>query len=241
MSLKFLEKDERIPYIAEALELYRKAGIGLWSELFKKGVRPALLVIDMQETFISPDSPIGTKGVSNEVIQLINSAVENTRTLIDVVRAKKYPIVYCTMVFREDGMDGGTWGERNRTLVEYCARGSKWVEVDKRIAPQRYDYRIEKKVFSGFIGTSLLQILTSNRIDTCIITGLSISGCVRQTTIDAMSYGFHAVVPEECVGDRSIGPYKASLFDIMTKIADVVPLDEVLRWVNSLENNVAHK
>jgi hypothetical protein len=56
-----------------------------------------------------------------------------------------------------------------------------------------------------------------------------------------MSYGFHAVVPEECVGDRSIGPYKASLFDIMTKIADVAPLEEVLYWVNSLESNMVHQ
>lgn len=233
MGPKFIEEGEQIPYIAETLEIYKNAKIGLEHNLYKRGKRPALLVVDMQNAFTSPDSIIGTKGLNKELADLINRAVENTKILIDVLRKKEFPIVYVTMVFREDGSDGGIWGEKNPALVEICRRGSKWVEVDESIAPKKHDYRVEKRVFSSFIGTPLHQILTYNRIDTCIVTGLSISGCVRQTTIDAVSYGYYAVVPEECVGDRSFGMYKTSLFDIMTKTADVVPLTELIDWINS--------
>jgi nicotinamidase-related amidase len=234
MGLKFLEKDERVPYVAEALEVYQRAEIGLVQELYKRGTRPALLVVDLQEAFISPDSPPGTKGLSPEVVQLVNNVVENTAILLGAVRKRGFPVVYTVITYREDGADRGTWGEKNRALVDLCKRGSRWVEVDKRVKPLKGEYRIEKQVPSGFIGTSLHQILTFNRVDTCIVTGLSISGCVRQTTIDAVSYGYYAVVPEECVGDRSMGPYKASLFDIMLKTADVASLEDVLSWVNSL-------
>ena len=234
MGLKFLQKDERIPYIAETLEIYKKAGIGLVQDLYKKGKRPALLVVDLQQTFTSPDSPLGTKWVSEEVARIIDGVVENTRTLLSAVRRRGFPIVYITSVLREDGADSGRTGEKLPVLVEFCKSGSKWVEVDKRITPQKSDYIVEKKPPSGFIGTPLLQILTSNRVDTCIITGVSISACVRQTTVDAVSHGYYAVLPEECVGDRGIGPAKASLFDIMTKFADVASLDDVLSWVNSL-------
>ncbi len=233
MGLKFLEKDERISYLAETLELYKKAGIGLVQDLYKKGKRPALLVVDLQEGFISPDSPWGTKGASEEVIQIVDGVVENTRTLLDAVHKKGFPVVYITIAYREDGADGGPRVERNPSQLEFCKRGSKWVEIDKRIAPQKSDYIVEKKVPSAFIGTPLLEILTLNRVDTCIVVGLSTSACVRQTVVDAVSYGYYGVVPEECVGDRAIGPGKASLFDIMTKVADVVSLESVLSWVDS--------
>ena len=159
MGLRFLEWDERISYIAEAMEVYKKAGIGLVRDLYKKGKRPAVIVVDLQEAFVSPDAIMGAKGLDQEMVQIINGAVENTGILLKAVREKGFPIIYSTIAFREDGTDSGTWGERNPSLVEYCKRGTRWVEVDKRIAPQTGDYRIEKRVPSAFIGTPLHQIL----------------------------------------------------------------------------------
>jgi maleamate amidohydrolase len=234
MGFRFLERDEKIPYIAEAMEVYKKAGIGSVWDLYKKGKRPAVIVVDLQEAFVSPDAIMGAKGLDQEVVQTINGAVKNTGILLEVAREKGSPIIYSAIAFREDGTDSGTWGERNPSLVEYCKRGTRWVEVDKRIAPQAGDYRIEKRTPSAFVGTPLHQILTYNRVDTCIVTGVSLSGCVRQTVVDAVSNAYYAVVPEECVGDRSIGPYKSAFFEIITKYADVAPLDDVLNWLNGL-------
>ncbi len=234
MGLKFLEKDERVSYLAETLEFYRKAGYGLVQGLYKKGERPALLVVDLQESFTSPDSSHGTKGVTEEVIRIVDGVVENTETLLNAVRKKGFPVIYITNVYGEDSPDGGRQGEKTPSLRELCKAGSKWVQVDKRIKPQKHDYLVKKRVASGFIGTPLIKILIFHRVDTCIVVGLSLSGCVRHTVADAVSYDFYAVVPEECVGDRSIGAGKASLFDIMTKFADVASLDDVLSWVNSL-------
>ncbi len=234
MGLKFLERDERVAYIAETLEIYKKAGIGLVQDLYKKGKRPGVLVVDLQQTFTSSESPLGTKGASIEVIQAIDGVLENTKILLEAVRNKKFPVIYIISVYREDGADGGRQVEKKPGLLQFATRGSKWVEIDKRITPQKGDYIIEKRVSSGFIGTQLLQILTYNRLDTCIVVGLSASACVRQTAVDAMSHGYYTVLPEECVGDRSIGSCKASLFELMAKYADVVSLNDVLTWVNSL-------
>lgn len=236
MGLKFLEKDERVPYIAETIELYRRAGISIVNDLYKKGKRPALLVVDLQETFTSPDSPCGTKGVSDEVGRVVDGVVENTGILLDVMRKKGFPVVYITSVYREDRADGGRMADRVPVLMEYCTSGTRWVQVDKRITSKETDYIVEKKVSSAFIGTPLLQILTWNRVDTCIVTGLSISACVRQHAVDAMSYGYYTVLPEECVGDRSIGAGKANLFDIAAKFADVTSMEDVLSWVNGLKS-----
>jgi hypothetical protein len=63
--------------------------------------------------------------------------------------------------------------------------------------------------------------------------GCTTSGCVRATSIDALQYGYHGIVPEECVGDRAEAPHLANLFDIGQKYCDVMPLREVLTWVDN--------
>ncbi len=40
--------------------------------------------------------------------------------------------------------------------------------------------------------------------------------------------------PEECVFDRAEEPHRANLFDIGSKYADVVPQDEVEKYLASI-------
>jgi len=69
-------------------------------------------------------------------------------------------------------------------------------------------------------------------IDTLIVTGMTTSGCVRGTVVDAQSSNFRTIVPPECVGDRSIISHELSLFDMSMKYADVTPVDEVIEKLN---------
>ena len=55
----------------------------------------------------------------------------------------------------------------------------------------------------------------------------STSGCVRASTVDAYSNGFHVSIVEECTYDRSELIHKVNLFDLHHKYVDVMHLDEV--------------
>ena len=59
-------------------------------------------------------------------------------------------------------------------------------------------------------------------VDTLLITGLSTSGCVRATTLDALQYGFAPFVVREACGDRHPAPHDANLFDLQAKYAEVI-------------------
>ena len=59
---------------------------------------------------------------------------------------------------------------------------------------------------------------------------------MRATAVDACSSGYRVIVPRECVGDRAPGPHEASLFDMDAKYADVVGLEEVLRYLEGLND-----
>ena len=61
-----------------------------------------------------------------------------------------------------------------------------------------------------------------------VVTGLSTSGCVRASAVDAVSSGFVPLVVREACGDRDPRPHEAALFDLDAKYADVVAEAEVL-------------
>jgi hypothetical protein len=105
--------------------------------------------------------------------------------------------------------------------------------IKAELGPAPGDLVIYKERASAFFGTPLIAHLQKSRIDSLIICGETTSGCVRASTVDAYSYGFHAVVAEECTYDRSLISHKVNLFDLHHKYADVMHVEEVLAHLDA--------
>ena len=71
-------------------------------------------------------------------------------------------------------------------------------------------------------------------VDTVVVTGVSTSGCVRATVVDAIQYGFTPIVASDLVGDRSESIQSANLFDLGLKYADVLEFSQVLDLLDRL-------
>ena len=71
----------------------------------------------------------------------------------------------------------------------------------------------------------------SQGIDTLVVAGLTTSGCVSASVVDATSHGFVPLVVREAVGDRALEPHEANLFDMSAKYADVVSLEETRKYL----------
>jgi isochorismate hydrolase len=69
--------------------------------------------------------------------------------------------------------------------------------------------------------------------DTLILVGMVTSGCVYATAVDGFSFGFRVIIPAEGVADRSLIGHKVALFNFHMKYGDVLPMDEVLRYMSS--------
>ena len=93
---------------------------------------------------------------------------------------------------------------------------------------------ITKQRASAFYGTPLTAHLTQLGIQTLIVCGESTSGCVRASSVDAYSNGFHVVLVEECCFDRSMLSHKINLFDLHHKYTDVMKVGEVEAHLNGL-------
>ena len=64
-----------------------------------------------------------------------------------------------------------------------------------------------------------------------IITGGSTSGCIRATAVESLSRGYRTIVPMECVSDKHESYHYANLTDLHLKYADVMPVADVLAWL----------
>ncbi len=67
------------------------------------------------------------------------------------------------------------------------------------------------------------------KVDSVAVCGVTTSGCVRATAIDALQNNFKTTVVEDCVGDRDLDAHKANLFDLQAKYADVVKSNLILK------------
>ena len=129
--------------------------------------------------------------------------------------------------------DMGLW---NRKIpVEVLELGSDAFAIDERIAPDPGEQVIVKKFASAFHGTYLAGFLRAAGVDTVIVTGVTMAGCVRHTVEDAIGLGFRPIVVCECVGDRVAGAVEWNLFDIDAKFGDVEPLPRVLEYLEGIE------
>ncbi len=201
------------------LEAYAKGGFG---KRMGFGKKPCVLVIDMTYGFVDPKNPLAQGSMGFK-------AVTHLGNLLEKARRHTVPIVYTTGL--NELSNSMPIGISRKIVVHPQPEENKIVD---EIAPHEDDVVIAKGKASVFFGTTLLTFLNHNDIDTLIVTGMTTSGCVRGTVVEAASYDYFVAIPEECVADRALVPHKVNLFDMDMKYADVVPLKEVLEYFESL-------
>lgn len=189
------------------------------------GLRPALVVVDINNGFTDPASPL---------VCHLDGTVESIRQLLAAMRRAELPVIFTTVSYGEgDRVAAKSFIDKVPVLLTLAA-GSRWVEIDDRIAPRPGEVVLNKLFASAFFGTPLGSLLASHGCDSVIVTGASTSGCVRATVVDALQYGYRPIVPREAVGDRNPAAHEASLYDIDLKYGDVVPLEECLAALEGL-------
>ena len=189
------------------------------------GRRPALVIIDMNNGFTDPASPLVCE---------LDDTIEAIRKLLEAARRAEVPVVYTTVSYSEgDKAVAKAFIDKVPVLLTLTA-GSRWVEIDERIAPRPNEPVLNKLFASAFFGTPFASLLASHGCDSVIVTGASTSGCVRATAVDVLQYGYRPVVPREAVGDRNPAAHDAALYDIDLKYGDVVSLDECLEALGGL-------
>jgi nicotinamidase-related amidase len=195
------------------------------------GRRPGLLVVDVNRGFTDPASPL---------VCDLDEVVEAIATLLEAFRAAELPVVFTTVEFDEAAKQAAAAFIDKIPALLALESGSPWIEIEPRIEPRAGEAVIVKCFASAFFGTALSSLLAAEMCDSVVVTGASTSGCVRATAVDALQHGYRVAVPREAVGDRNQAAHDANLYDLDTKYADVVSVEDVLSHVEEVVRVAAH-
>ena len=217
--------------------VFKAAGYG---KSIGYGTRPALIVIDVQYSFMGDEPEDILESVKKYRTSCGTRAwdcMPAIETLVKTFREKNFPIFYTVSERRKDFVDSGVQRGKNFRHEESTALiNSKGSQVPAEIAPRDKDILISKKKPSAFFGTPLMSYLNDLDVDTLFVVGCTTSGCVRATTVDSYSYNFKTILVEQSIFDRFESSHAMNLFDLNTKYADVVDLQNAVDYLNSLPN-----
>ena len=187
------------------------------------GARPALILVDFVRAYFDPECPLYAE---------VEDALASALRVRDAARGAGIPVFFTNVVYSVDGADGGVFFRKAKVLQNFVA-GNPMAGWAEGVNPGPDEIVVSKQYPSAFFGTSLASTLHTMSIDTLIITGVTTSGCIRATCVDAMCHGFVPIVVAEACGDRHEAPHEANLFDMNAKYGDVVSEAETVAYLAS--------
>ena len=181
-------------------------------------MKQALIVIDMQNGFLNPESPLCIKGA--------RATVPACARVIAACRAAGVPVVFVNRAYRADGSDV------EHTRYEVWARGGKpltpgstgplSVENPPEFGRCGTDYEVIKPRYSAFFRTELDLILRRLGVDTVVLTGTTTPNCIRTTCYDGISLDYRVMVVEDCCSSNTEEIQRANMRDMENVGAEII-------------------
>ncbi len=196
-------------------------------------INPALLVIDMQNGFVSKGGSYDLMGLN---VSRYREVVPRLKRLIAICRTLKIPIFYSQAVREESGIDLLTRSHRilPKSREErikkrpICIRGSWDAEIVDELKPALEDHIVIKRRDSVFQDTEVEVWLRSLEIDSIIFSGIDTSICVESSLRDAFNHGYDIILISDATASNNLDHYNSTLDNIRNYYGLVMNLEEFI-------------
>lgn len=217
----------------EEWAIFRNGGYGTPPP---RGVRPALLVVDVTHRFVGLDAPLEvSQGVyPTSTGERAWRAVHRGATVLEAARAAGRPVIYTIRDENRAVQQAQPRRDKHRPVVQEPAEAN---DVVQPLVPREGECVLGKAKPSAFQGTPLLAMLVYLGVDSLVVIGGVTSGCVRATAVDGFSLGYRVMVPDDAVFDRSNFLHAAHLFDIEQKYGEVCSSDDAAAFLRGLDRS----
>jgi len=216
----------------DEINRYESIGFGGKGDI---GKRPALLIIDVQYRTVGTARKLYWDSIREYQTSCGDAgwkAIDHIAPLLAEFRNLEFPVLFPHVAPKNVSIDGGRLAAKMPAIMTVDMRGYDFVT---EVAPRPGDVLIPKKHPSAFFGTPLVSHLVDLGIDTLFITGCTTSGCVRASVIDAFSYNFNVILPQECSYDRTSTSHAVNLWDMNAKYADVMPAADAIKLLKKAD------
>ena len=186
-------------------------------------MKSALLVIDMQNGFLSPRSPLFIAGAP--------ATVPACARVIARCREKGVPVVFVTRAYAADGSDvekprRAAFLAGGRPLSPGCGEEIS-AAMPEAFGADPKDYHIVKPRYSAFFNTGLDALLRKLGVGRVILAGTTTPNCIRTSCYDAISLDYDVTVLRDCTSSATDEIQRSNLADMERAGARLMDSDEL--------------
>lgn len=190
----------------------------------------ALVVVDVQNDFCSPDGSLATLAGSD-----VTAAVEMVPRLIDLIaeaRSVRMPVVFI-QTFHDETNDTPQWLNRHMGEPDgskaggITCRTGTWGAEFYGVEPMPGDVVVHKWRYSAFAGTNLQIVLKTLGVESLLFTGVATEICVESSLRDALFAEYYVSLVEDCSASYSQEAHDASVRGIAHNFGTVVTAGEL--------------
>jgi len=171
-------------------------------------VTPALVVIDVQNGFVSKGGSYDQLGMS---ISHYQNVIPKISQLITLCRDAGIPIFYTQAVREQSGIDLLTKvhkilpksREERIRKKPICVRGTWDADIVDEIKPAPADHIVVKRRDSAFHDTEIGVWMKSLGVDTLLFCGIDTSICVEASLRDAFNNGYDVILISDATASGS--------------------------------------
>ena len=185
--------------------------------------KSALLVIDMQEGFLNPESPT--------YIPMAWETV-NEGYCLKCARELGIPVYFVIRRYAKDGSDVEftryfAWKQGGKP----CSGPESPIgwNMPKGFEVLPWDTVLFKPRYSAFFQTNLDSILRRRGIDTVVVTGTTTPNCIRATVFDSISLDYNTVVLDDCTSSVNEEVQRVNMLGMQTIGAVVATAEDFLK------------
>lgn len=202
--------------------------------------RSALLTIDTQNDFTSPDSPAAIEGTAEVVPRM--------QTLAEEFRSAGAPVVHVVRLYRDDGSNVDPCRRRavesGSSVVRPGTEGAELVAAlkpapDVTLDAERLldgefqaigtrEWILYKPRWGAFYSTGLDDFLRARGVNTVVVCGCNFPNCPRTTVYEASERDYRVVF----VADATSRTYERGEEELEAIGVDVRSAEETLDWVS---------
>lgn len=156
----------------------------------------ALIVVDVQNDFVSPEGSAGKRG---DDVGAAIAMIPNLTRLIDQARKVGLTIVYIRTTHSE-WTDTASWIYRTsqKSGLSTCREGTWGADFYDGIAPLSSERVVIKHRYSAFINTDLNTVLKARGIQSILVCGVATNVCVETTARDGYMYDYYVTMIDDC-------------------------------------------
>lgn len=203
----------------------------------------ALLIIDMQEYFVNPQSPFSrmmerrAPGLTEYFRERSNAlVVPNIQRLLHAFRDAGQRVVFTTVA--SEAQDGSDWSrpfkrlntEAQEQIGEYSmpAKTDPWSRVVDELDPAADEVVINKTTYGAFSSTGLDATLRNMGIETIVLVGVVTNRCVETTMRGAADRGYRVILVDDATAAFSQELQDAATLSLTGAYGVIRQTDETL-------------